>query len=1586
MSTRTSSRNRDRPARPRARWTRAHRPALAAVALLVAVIGLPAATSAPASGAPTPAKATVGSILYSACDFNGSGTVFQIAPDGATAAKALLKGANPRVSPNGARIAVNRGVSTVVTSGLDGANQHSWSAADHGGNAGQTAWSPDGSRLAFPEPLDLVPGQTTGTFDQGSVATVTDTAASTPTNSDLAGSDGSLDWSKNDTWLVGHRFRETDGSFDSAIAQGPAFTNAPADLAEPTPPPAFSKWFSPRYRPDGTPAWAGVKNDGAGHSENGLFVDGTFWLNLPNIDSFAFSPDGLWVVASISIQGGNRIDVYKFDGSFGYTLVPNAQTVCGVDWAPGATPPSASFTVAAGSKTPGVFQLVSTSTNAGGGALDQQWTISNGQTAVGPSMVATFTKPGTYTATLKVTNAAGQSATASQPIVVAAPKLSVAVTVPAGTTVVPGATVTAHIQVSASADGVGSLSALKFDSNALLTAAPAKSADVSKVPAAPGPFVLAPGANKAFDAKVKVTAPGHVVLSSGVGGTDAAGAAVHDTGSVTVSASVLKVTVTANPATVEQNGDADKVTPVDITVTATVTNIGGAPIDDVTVDVRPTLRAAPGTTSPVPFPLRATGDASPSRLIGALAAGAKRSVTYPLVADASIDAQIQVLALGSAAGVTVRGLGTGSVSVTPKFPIVVTAQRTDEDDIVAGQAAVVTGTVKNRSNTKTFMVYEIAPQTPKGFILRDLRPLTTPFAASPADPEGCICDSFVRLKPGQSWAFHARLQVQPIPPDSDPYDGLVSFKDGVKADEITTVDGVEVRTPLAAEKIFVSPGSRTIFLHVVAPERAVPDDQELFNGFVAGFWDKAYVTDLIKGVNDGVQSLGAALYAVEQFRQEWDTLSAAEQHQYIHDAATALAKKIEGVASVDTVVKIANAMQDGRNALETWWRTADAGTRGYAIGGMTKTVVGDLTLGLVTDALACKVMSGRRGIDGVRLAEEALAKDAEEIAKGGMRVDKGLAGLPSGVEATEEIVAARMGIVPQELRAAEAVAADEGVMLLIRSRAAASPELLAANEAIAKMFAMKAKGVTPLDRFLFQITDSNVLPDAVTAIQDGSPFKSAEEVIAAAKLQGFSDVVQQAAVRRWETREHEWAKYGKQLMQWADEGSLPIEFPTAQNTSSLLTNGEPLAYKRVPFRMDTVRVADGVTTYVPKVEIEIKNAAGQVIERRWVPIVGDIDIVGILEADGTTVTSGQKLLRVMDKLRLSALDTQHPGTLTWLNDPASIDLLGDHVLGKAGAEPMLAVGPIGKPRLAFFDPKRSLGVDNRLKNGVKLIFLEGAPRTPAPVRAVATAIPPLIVNVNRGAQYFPPEGWNPGDFKSKLVVDRKSGRVVRQVSLDKYQQFSAQDGWTPLPPTPAPGTKAKLFSTDGGVFGSSIPAFASAQASTASLPGDLAPQTATTVASPVGATAVTALTAGDVLPGTTAANWFRPGDLVVLDPGGPNQETATIATVGAKLTFTKPLAHKHAAGDLVGLLTAAPDPQPTGSTTTTTVPATTSTVTVAAAGGSTSSTAPAVATGSSNLPRTGAGTGWLAAVGVAFVLAGSATAGVVGRRRDRRRR
>jgi hypothetical protein len=131
--------------------------------------------------------------------------------------------------------------------------------------------------------------------------------------------------------------------------------------------------------------------------------------------------------------------------------------------------------------------------------------------------------------------------------------------------------------------------------------------------------------------------------------------------------------------------------------------------------------------------------------------------------------------------------------------------------------------------------------------------------------------------------------------------------------------------------------------------------------------------------------------------------------------------------------------------------------------------------------------------------------------------------------------------------------------------------------------------------------------------------------------------------------------------------------------------------------------------------------------------------------------------------------------------------------------------------------------------------------------------------------------------RCEVVFDRGPDAIVlRQTLLGELEQWTADDGWQPF-----------VVEVAGRI--------------------PVLPQSVTTEGVPAGATEVEIASAADLDLVAGLDEWFAVGDLVVIDPGGPNEQYALIGGFGS-LIFTEPLERPIPAGMLVSVVDPLGDP------------------------------------------------------------------------------
>lgn len=194
---------------------------------------------------------------------------------------------------------------------------------------------------------------------------------------------------------------------------------------------------------------------------------------------------------------------------------------------------------------PGRVKFVSFATDPKRKKLELQWTFGDGGKDTWVHPIHEYAKPGEYKVTLKATNPAGAFGTATNNITVKAPALNVSLRFVDRKDARPtlGETNRVRATVSASRNGLGALSNLRFDSGTVLGIN--EVFEVISEPESTAIGTLEPGKDVVFDWTLKVVNAGKFTLrTASVSGVDAAGRAVmHEGGGLPGNVSGLNVEV-----------------------------------------------------------------------------------------------------------------------------------------------------------------------------------------------------------------------------------------------------------------------------------------------------------------------------------------------------------------------------------------------------------------------------------------------------------------------------------------------------------------------------------------------------------------------------------------------------------------------------------------------------------------------------------------------------------------------------------------------------------------------------------------------------------------------------------------------------------------------------------------------------------------------------------------------------------------------------------------------------------------------------------------------------------------------------------
>ena len=664
--------------------------------------------------------------------------------------------------------------------------------------------------------------------------------------------------------------------------------------------------------------------------------------------------------------------------------------------------------------------------------------------------------------------------------------------------------------------------------------------------------------------------------------------------------------------------------------------------------------------------------------------------------------------------------------------------------------------------------------------------------------------------------------------------------------------------------------------------------------------------------------------------------------------------KIVGADAIDAV---GNAFVAGMSELEEVARRGDA----REITAMASRFLGenpDLGLaGLAKLRLMRSVMlatfseEGRaytKAVQVVREANEAaaleqrsgiLAKVRQAAAEGKNPAEAGI--FKGGEDVTDlpqvyrGVAGARDVDVARALKIAEA----EDILIAFRSRSPEAARLIDAGQAWLKPQDVKTKTVNAIDTTYLGYRKSAYGKVELTEppIDFGltKPGLEAElEAAAEAYMDQLkakfpeiaSDPVWAAEVKaRLIQRTKEYPKELANFSRYVDEG-VKIEFGYDQQ-------GLDKSLEKGVTDVRKAEVTPGTTTDAFGVErryFELKMAGPNGGPLKW--ITGDIDIVAILNPDRTLLTDPAKRARIYEQLK-ELLGMQHGETGTYINAEVQAKLLRDHVPNPdgstTGVDTLFVAGNDGRLRTGF------------LQEGMSSGEVAGTPGKPS--FQLVSGGPAQLITKPGGAKAAIEtyeQTWSKLQLASKLLAPGKLNTWIEELSSDQIDEFfdrggkpiranddgtlqeytaagdrdgrrAADGGSTTIPEIQevldraiAAGIDLEIpVGADGpGAEGGTWKPISAADALEGGDPDTVqqAPITSLHAGAPAGATTF-AITSPEELAMDPASPFFQAGDTVVIDPGGPTEETATVTST-SPFTVSEPLSHGHPAGTTMILL------------------------------------------------------------------------------------
>lgn len=969
------------------------------------------------------------------------------------------------------------------------------------------------------------------------------------------------------------------------------------------------------------------------------------------------------------------------------------------------TPPTAGFTVA-NTGAPGAYQFASSSSDPAGEALTSAWDFGDGTTGTDSVATHTYTKPGTFTASLKVTNTDGVSATRTHDVMVAAPKLETDVSfVDATGTVLTsvspktGDTVKVRVTVGASSDGVGAISGIGFGSGGALAIAPSTVASIgAAVPPVPASLSLDPGQQTTFVFPAKILTAGLARFTSTPTGTDAAGnTVIGTTGQRSLSSSPLVVTMSVDPATINQDQTADGPVPVDVTVTITVTNTGDSAATAVNLRSLSATRATPGQLLGVRYKSGVEPDDISGLPIDDIPIGQSEilKAVYTVTVDGKIDFGSLVTASG-ANGATLRATGTVRLTVNPKYELefrshVVTPLL---GLLPAGSAIVITGTVRNLTADATEDVGPLFAQEVGNAGVEGLS-----YDGVGIDPKDLAVPGALTLAPGDLKTFTLRVLTSysepvsdsrilgPNAPNSGGTSAVISFTPWAT---VHLADGTDHVTDPTTD-ILTSDAdlSHRISIDDSITIPPINDDNvkigELLYG-AQGIWNAA--SGLVEGILDIPHLSKSTVLGVAQYQDKiWASFSEEQKNEFSHDAALLVASVL--MANYDQAkLGLPAVQQKAQDAVyqffakaENAWAVGDYDTTvqmySEVLGNAVGQVVVPWSLGkLATSGRAVEVAEATQASENAELAADAAAVSESSTPE---RIAATLTTVPSGAEATAATTTKLMGISGAELDALQKIATKNNFMMVVRSRAQSSLDWIAKG-AMLKPEALKIKSLSALDVKLgypAKYEGALVLKQPVplqTLAQHGGSQDAAIQAFVESKGFTAGTAEYDNAVERTLERITEWNKYSADYQKFSKRGWIDVSFNWKGNAMT-----DPTVSGSGKFAGFRLQPTGEPNEFV--VQMYNQRFGGG----RFVNVTGDIDPIAFTHVDGTPLTVEEHAQLLNDLRRDPLLQAQHGESATYTE--GGTDFIASQ---SKPNEALLMISPGARsPRFVRFDKAHS---------------------------------------------------------------------------------------------------------------------------------------------------------------------------------------------------------------------------------------------------------------------------------------------------------
>ncbi|CAA9510700.1 MAG: hypothetical protein AVDCRST_MAG85-2320 [uncultured Solirubrobacteraceae bacterium] len=1025
-----------------------------------------------------------------------------------------------------------------------------------------------------------------------------------------------------------------------------------------------------------------------------------------------------------------------------------------------------------------------------------------------------------------------------------------------------GEDVPAQVVVSVADTAPGAIKDIVFDENGVLAEVENDVVDLT-VPEPPAKFQLAPGASRTFDVKIKGRTRGTTALRTAVAGKDALGRTAESADREVLKVGHdLQVTLTPTPTEldleVDRTTDPPTIKPKPVELAVKVENVSGEAVKNARLDLQMAVRSLVGRDPAAPFPLQLEAALGPPETpltnaaardleVGDLAVGASKTLRFRAQAKDKALVDVIGVATGKAGDPerTVTGRAKTEVRIAQPALLLLTASGDRHGAVKAGKRWNFAGHVKNLSPDEDITIF--------------LRTVKRENVAEGqldmlGDPDACGCGVFRRLEPGERLPVYGSVVASTTTAGTRGYLKMdLSGKRHTYDDQGTAVD-----VPVGPTQIVIAEGADERTLSIDRTDPPTPDftlteaawllsdsAARTLGERVTGAWESASAALAYAQSLDMASAMAGLQQVALYVREEVPEAYQAAKDDMVRTLLAFDDQLDSGQALAIADEAFAKATVATRDAYDqmTWQDVATKSGAVLASNGP------DLALEAVLPAIAaCKLL--KRG------GKAAMTRRADELARTRpARINqKGRNSLEPGDEISD-LLARKLwgvdGVIDSQLLA---YAKEKKLMIAVRDRSPGSIRRLAEGM-LPKWEAVKAKNVSDLDVQWLGFHKTHL----DTAMLKQMPPEA--DLVRRLNEANVDEDTYFQVLARYDQRKKEWDGKDRMQMEAYERDGVIIK-PTAEVGLNPLDNGIPAdnVFEDVDYELLRAgkkgdrsgeyleATTDGLPAYQPRAHHDGKFRA----------MTGDMDPIAFLDENGQIPSDEVRQDIYRD---LAKMGFQHPESLTWKMKDLRLKYLWDFDIRNPLADALLVYHPDGSRRAGFFDSGKSR-LDEPDKGFMKIegttLKFSAGPPTAGPVPLV---LPPAT---------DPPVYLTPGGSAGANLSSTPGTRLIRRNPNGTFSEWTPEGGWQPYE-LPSGQTLTTL------------------------------PQTAVRTEVKAGETRIDIAEQAALILAPGAQAWFKPGDLVVIDPGGPNEEFITVEALGSIIAAAA-LEKDHVPGEMIAVV------------------------------------------------------------------------------------